>query len=92
MAVDTRGRRVLGGGQAPALRFSPSPRIGVGVRACPRWIDEAAGRLGDLIHRSWPDREDHESFLWQVSEHCRELHDLVAATYFDYALGESPAG
>ena len=51
-----------------------------------------AGRLGDLIHRSWPDREDHESFLWQVSEHCRELHDLVAATYFDYALGESPAG
>ena len=49
-------------------------------------------RRVDVIYRSWPDREDHESFLWQVSEHCRELHDLVAATYFDYALGESPAG
>ncbi len=51
-----------------------------------------AGRLTALVHYSWPDREDREKFLREVSGHCRELHDLVAATYFDYGLEGSPAG
>ena len=51
-----------------------------------------AGRLAALVHNSWPDREDHEELLREVSGHCWELHDLVAATYFEYVLGESPAG
>ena len=43
-----------------------------------------AGRLGALVHYEWPDREDKVEFLRQVRERCFELHDLVAATYFDY--------
>ena len=49
-----------------------------------------AGRLGALVHYDWPDLEDHEEFLRQVSEYCRKLHDLVTATYFDYHLGDFP--
>jgi uncharacterized alpha-E superfamily protein len=45
-----------------------------------------AGRLGALIHYEWPDREDHEESLLQVNAYCRELHNLVNATYFEYDL------
>ena len=49
------------------------------------------GRLGALIHNDWADREDHEEFLRRINEHSRELHSLVAATYFDYRIEEVPA-
>ncbi len=49
------------------------------------------GRLGALIHDDWADREDHEEFLRQINEQCRELHSLVAATYFDYRIEEVPS-
>ena len=45
-----------------------------------------AGRLGALIHYEWPDREDPEESLLQVNAYCRELHNLVNATYFEYDL------
>ena len=50
-----------------------------------------AGRLAALVHHDWPDREDHEEFLRQVDEYCRELHTLLTTTYFDYHLGDFPA-
>ena len=50
-----------------------------------------AGRLSALIHYDWPDREDREGLLRQVREHCRELHRLVTAAYFDYPIEDSPA-
>ena len=49
------------------------------------------GRLGALIHDDWADREDHEEFLRRINEHSRELHSLVAATYFDYRIEEIPS-
>ena len=47
-----------------------------------------AGRIGALVHYDWPDREDHEEFLQQVGEYCRELHSLVTASYFEYPVEE----
>ena len=47
-----------------------------------------AGRLGALIHYDWPDREDRDELLRQVSERCRELHGLVTAAYFDYPVDD----
>ncbi len=49
-----------------------------------------ADRLSTLIHCQWPDREGPEAFLRQVRGHSRELHDLVAATHFDYHLEDFP--
>ena len=49
-----------------------------------------AGRLAALIHYEWPDREDREALLRQVNEHCRELHNLLTAAYFDYPIEDSP--
>ena len=42
--------------------------------------------LAGLIHSEWPDGEDREELLLQVDEHCRNLHQLVADTYFDYPV------
>ena len=33
----------------------------------------------------WPDQEDHRAILQQVDAHCRELHQLVSDSYFDYS-------
>ena len=58
----------------------PDPDSGAAAR-------RLAGRLGALVHYEWLDRDDKEGFLRQVSEHCLDLHNLVAATYFDYQPG-----
>ena len=47
-------------------------------------VRRLADRLSAFVHYEWPDREDHEESLRQVSDYCRELHNLVSATYFDY--------
>ena len=49
-----------------------------------------AGRLSALIYYEWPDREDREVLLRQVSEHCRRLHEFVTATYFEYSIEDTP--
>ena len=51
----------------------PDPDSGAAAR-------RLAGRLGALVHYEWLDRDDKEGFLRQVSEHCLDLHNLVAAT------------
>ena len=45
-----------------------------------------AGRLSALVHYEWPDREDHEGLLSQVNQFCRDLHQLVTDTYFEYSV------
>ena len=47
-------------------------------------VQRSAKRLTSLIHSEWPDGEDREELLLQVDEHCRNLHQLVADTYFEY--------
>ena len=66
--------------------LGPGPNTGASAAA-----RRLAGRLSALIHYEWPDREDHEAFLWQVREYCREFHNLVDSTYFDYNPDGLPA-
>lgn len=49
-----------------------------------------AGRLGSLIRYDWPDLEDREQALEDLSAFCRDLHTLITATYFDYQVDASP--
>ena len=49
-----------------------------------------AGRLGALMNYDWPDEEDRQALLRRVNGLCRELHDRVTATYFDYPIEDSP--
>jgi uncharacterized alpha-E superfamily protein len=46
--------------------------------------------MAALIHYEWPDSEDRHELLRQVLEHCRELHHLVTATYFEYPVEGFP--
>ncbi len=46
-----------------------------------------AGRLIALVHYDWPDTDDRRGLLTRLSEHCRELHNLVSAAFFDYNQG-----
>ena len=65
--------------------LAPGPDTGPSV-AARRLLD----RIGAMIHDYWPDREDHEGFLRQVNESCRDLHDLVTAAYFVYPVQDFP--
>ena len=60
-----------------------------------RESDEAArrlaGRLSALVHYEWPDAADHAELLVRVNGYCRQLHNLVTATYFDYHSANLPA-
>jgi uncharacterized alpha-E superfamily protein len=49
-----------------------------------------AGRLAALVHYEWPDRDDREELLQQVSEDCRRLHGFVTAAYFEYQVEDTP--
>ena len=53
-------------------------------------VARLAGRMAALIHYEWPDSEDRHELLRQVLEHCRELHHLVTATYFEYPVEGFP--
>ena len=77
-SLDESARQIAG--------LSPAPNSDSGAAT-----RRLSGRLGALVHCDWPDREDHEEFLLRVGEYCRELHNQVTATYFDYNLGDCPA-
>ena len=78
-------RRSLDSAEAELAGLGPGPDANSSAAA-----RRLAGRMGALVHYDWPDREDHEEFLWQVGQYCRDLHNLVAATYFDYHVGDFP--
>ena len=49
-------------------------------------LQRLAGRAAALIRYDWPDREDRRELLNDVNDHCLDLHNRVAATYFDYRI------
>ena len=49
-----------------------------------------AGRLTSLAHYEWPYRDDSSELLRQVNIYCRDLHELVTNTYFDYPVEDLP--
>ena len=73
------GVRARGGRGTRRHRSRPARRLQCGRTALGQ-------RLTSLIHSEWPDGEDREELLLQVDEHCRNLHQLVADTYFDYPV------
>ena len=51
--------------------------------------ERLAGRTRALVRYEWPDHEDHEALLRQVEGHCRNLNDLIVASYFGYSIEDS---
>ena len=49
-----------------------------------------AGRLSSMLHYEWPDHNDKRAMLDRVNTLCRELHQLVSDTYFDYSSENMP--
>ena len=43
-----------------------------------------AGRLSSLVHYEWPDATDRAELLHRVNGYCRQLHNLLTDTYFNY--------
>ena len=50
-----------------------------------------AGRLSALVHYDWPDASDRAELLRRINDHCRQLHNRVTATYFNYHSANLPA-
>ena len=57
-----------------------------------RAVQRLTGRLASMINNEWPDSEEREGLLREVSEFCGELHFLVTAAYFEYPIQERPPG
>ena len=51
-------------------------------------VKELAGSLASTIH-NWKDQPDKRTLLARVNADCRELHQLVNQTYFDYSSENS---
>ena len=66
-----------------AIGKGPSLRTSIEVK-------NLAERLNTLIQYEWSDRDDSETLLTWVRERCYSLHDIVTATYIDYAIESSP--
>ena len=47
-----------------------------------------AGRLSSMLHYEWPDRTDKKAILMRVNTYCRDLHQSVSDTFFDYSSSE----
>ena len=45
-----------------------------------------AVRLAALVNHEWPDSDDRVKLLELLGTLCRELHDLVNDTYFNYPV------
>ena len=49
-------------------------------------VRRLSGRLRAVAHYEWPDRDDRAELLRRIDAHCRELHDLITLTYFEYPV------
>ena len=74
-------------GQGASYLASVGP--GAGARASGR-SQRLAGRLHAMVLYEWPDTDDHDEFLRRMDAYCRELHELVTAAWFDYAVEDAP--
>ena len=62
-----------------ALGAAPDAAAAAAVR-------RLSGRLRAVAHYEWPDRDDRAELLRRIDAHCRELHDLITLTYFEYPV------
>ena len=62
-----------------ALGAAPDAAAAAAVR-------RLSGRLRAVAHYEWPDRDDRTELLRRIDAHCRELHDLITLTYFEYPV------
>ena len=53
-------------------------------------IRRLAGRLSSMLHYEWPDRSDKKDMLTRVNTLCRELHQFINDTYFEYSSEDIP--
>lgn len=77
--------RVLGHIEEALNALGPGPDTAAGDE-----LHRLAGRLSALVKYEWEGRTNPEPLLREVHQRCRDLHDLVAATYFDYSIQDFP--
>ena len=65
--------------------LGPGPAVGASED-----LHRLAGRLSALVKYEWDGHHSPEPLLREIGHHCRDLHDLVAATYFDYHIQDVP--
>ena len=78
-------RHALDAAAAELAAIGPGPHAAASAATL-----RAAQRLSALIRDAWPERRDRGALLRQVHEHGRNLHLLVADTYFDYPVAGLP--
>ena len=76
-SLDAAAADLAGIGPGPNSRSSDATR-------------RLVGQARALLHYEWPDRDDREHMLRKINGYCRDLHDLVTASYFDYAIDDRP--
>lgn len=76
-SCDTAGAELDAIGPGPSTETSSATR-------------RLAGRLASFIQFNWPDLNDREDALRELGAFCRDLHDLISVTYFDYQVEDSP--
>jgi len=67
------------------LKPGPDPASNAAVR-------QAEIRLNNLVNPDSPTQGNRGALLRRVNERCRELHQLLAASYFNYPLEKQRAG
>ena len=76
-SVDRAGFELRSIGAGPDTRTSDSTR-------------RLAGRLSSMLHYEWPDQQEKKPMLDRVNTLCRELHQHLSDTYFDYSSENMP--
>ena len=70
--------------QLDGLKSGPDPASNAAVR-------QAEIRLNNLVNQDLTPQGNRAALLRRVNERCRELHQLVSASYFSYPLESQPA-
>ena len=76
-SLDRAGYEIASIGAGPDPRNSDSTR-------------RLAGRLSSMLHYEWPDQQDKRAMLTRVNALCREFHQLLNDTYFEYSSENMP--
>lgn len=77
--------RTLGHIEEALDALGPGPDTGASGE-----LRRLAGRVTALVKYEWDGRRNPEPLLREIGQHCRDIHDLIAATYFDYPVHDSP--